>query len=110
VTVSSRCGGLRATLAVRTQKKEAALAEIRVESPVPESHSQRRAIEAVVRGTLRDFARTWQVLIRPAQTAPWWVVMLDREGGDFRRTLLVDPSLTPEAVEKALLEALRGAA
>jgi hypothetical protein len=50
------------------------------------------------------------VLIRPAQREPWWVVVLDREGGDFRRTLLVDPSQTPEAVGKALLEALRGAA
>jgi len=69
----------------------------------------RRAIEGVVRDTLRDFVGVWQVLIRQAQTDPWWIVVLDREGGGFRRTLLVDPAQTPEAVGKVLLEALRGA-
>lgn len=107
----SRCGGPSCYLGPRGyRRKEASLAEIRVESPVEEAHLQRRAIEGVVRDTLRDFAGTWDVLIRPAQREPWWIVLLDRERGGFKRTLLVDPSQTPEAVGKALLEALRGAA
>jgi len=64
----------------------------------------------VVRETLRDFVGTWDVLIRPARTAPWWIVFLEREGAGFKRTLLLDPSETPEAVGKAIEEALRGAA
>jgi hypothetical protein len=63
----------------------------------------------VVRETLRDFMGTWHVLIRPAQTAPWWIVLLERQGGDFTRTLLLHPSETRGAVGKALLEALKGA-
>lgn len=86
------------------------MAEIRVESPLEEGHPQRQALETVVRCTLRDFAGTWHVLIRQAQREPWWIVVLDRERSSFKRTLLVDPSETPEAVAKALLEALRGAA
>jgi len=63
----------------------------------------------VVRDTLRDFVGTWHVLIRPAQTDPWSIVLLDWDGGGFKRTLLLDPSETPEAVGKAIEEALRGA-
>jgi hypothetical protein len=75
-----------------------------------EDHPRRRVLESVVRDTLRDVVGTWDVLIRPAQREPWWIVVLDLEGGGFRRTLLVDPSQTAQAVGKALLEALRGAA
>jgi hypothetical protein len=66
-------------------------------------------MEDLVRETLRDFVGTWQILIRPAQTDPWWIVLLERLGGDFARTLVLDPSETREAVGKALLEALKGA-
>ncbi len=59
---------------------------------------------------MRDFVGTWHVLIRAAQTDPWWIVILEREGGGFKRTLLLDPSETPEAVGKAIEEALKGAA
>jgi hypothetical protein len=66
--------------------------------------------------TLRDFVGTWHVLIRKAQTPPWRIVLLERhgalepEGGGFRRTLLLDPrGQTPEAVGKAIEEALKGA-
>ncbi len=52
---------------------------------------------------------TWHVLIRPAQAAPWWIVLLERQGGDFTRTLLLHPSETRGAVGKALLGALKGA-
>jgi hypothetical protein len=76
--------------------------------PGRKDHPQRRAIEGVVRDTLQEFVGTWDVLIRPAQTDPWWIVLLEREGGDFRRTLLLDLSeQTPEAVGKAIEEALR---
>lgn len=63
----------------------------------------------MVRDTLSDFVGTWHVLIRPAQTDPWWIVILEREGGGFKRTLLFDPSETPEAVGTAIEEALKGA-
>jgi hypothetical protein len=83
------------------------VAEIRVESPLEEGHPQRQALETVVRCTLRDFAGTWHVLIRQAQREPWWIVVLDRERSSFKRTLLVDPSETPEAVATALVRDVR---
>ncbi len=89
--------------------KGARLAEILIENRVEEGHPRRLVIEDVVRETLRDFMGTWQVLIRPAQTAPWWIVLLERQGGDLTRTLLLDPSEAGEAVGKALVDALRGA-
>ncbi len=85
------------------------MAEIEIENRVDEGHPSRLVIEDVVRETLRDFVGTWHVVIRPAQTAPWWIVLLEREGGEFTRTLLLDASETREAVGKGLLEALRGA-
>jgi hypothetical protein len=85
------------------------LAEIRIENRVEETHPSRLLIEELVRETLRDFVGTWHVLIRPAQIAPWWILLLERQDGDFSRTLLLDPSETAEAVGKGLLEALKGA-
>jgi hypothetical protein len=86
------------------------LAEILIENRVEEGHPSRLGIEDMVRETLRDFMGTWHVLIRPAQTPPWWIVLLERQGGDaFTRTLLLNPSTAGEAVGKALLEALKGA-
>jgi hypothetical protein len=76
---------------------------------VEEAHPSRLVVEDVVRETLRDFVGTWHVLIRPAQTAPWWILLLERQDADFSRTLLLDPSETPEAVGKGLMEALKGA-
>lgn len=70
----------------------------------------------MVRDTLRRFVGRWHVLIRQAQIDPWWVVLLQREGeleperGALRRTVLLDPTgQTPEAVGKAIEEALKGA-
>jgi hypothetical protein len=74
-----------------------------------ETHPSRLVVEGVVRETLRDFVGTWHVLIRPAQTAPWWILLIERKDGDFTRTVLLDPSETREAVENGLLEALKGA-
>jgi hypothetical protein len=91
------------------RRKGLRLAEILIENRVEEGHPSRLLIEDVVRETLRDFMGSWHVLIRPAQTAPWWIVLLERQGGDFTRTLLLNPSEAGEAVGKALLEALKGA-
>jgi hypothetical protein len=77
--------------------ERASLAKIHIENRI-EEHPQGRFVEDVVRAILRDFAGRWHVLIRQAQTDPWWVVLLEREGklehegGTVRRTLLLDPT------------------
>jgi len=92
------------------------LAEVHIENRIEDRHPQRRLVEDVIRDALREFVGRWHVVIRQAQTDPWWVVFLERDGGletegALRRTLLVDPTAQrPEALRRAIEEALRGAA
>ena len=85
------------------------MAQILIENRVEEAHPSRQVVEDVVRETLRDFVGTWRVLIRPARTAPWWILLLEREDGEFSGTLLAEPSETREALGKGILDALKGA-
>jgi hypothetical protein len=87
------------------------MAEITVESPVPQSDPGRRAIEDAIRDTLKDYAGVWLVGIRPARTEPWWVVRMERTDGDFRNTLVVDlRDQDPETLRQSLRDSLKGAA
>jgi hypothetical protein len=86
------------------------MAEIRIESAVPEDDLGRRTLEEVIRKTLRDHVGTWRVSIRRAQTDPWWIVVLERADGDFKGTLLIDlREQTAAAISEAILVSLRGA-
>jgi hypothetical protein len=86
------------------------MAEIRVESPVPESDPGRRTIESAIRDTLKDYAGVWLVAIRPARTSPWWVVRMERTDGDFERTNVIDlREHKPDALRRSLQDSLKGA-
>jgi len=59
-----------------------------------------------------DHMGTWSAEIRPAQTEPWWVVVVKRTDGDgqFKTTLLIDPrDESPTAVREVILASLKGA-
>lgn len=86
------------------------MAEIRLESSIPESDPRRHVIEGVIRETLRDHVGIWRAAIRPARTDPWWVIVLERVDGEFRGTLLIDPrEPSAAALREAILVALKGA-
>lgn len=85
------------------------MAEITVESPVPQNDPSRRAIEAAVRDALKDYAGVWLVAIRPARMEPWWVVRMERTDGGFTNTLVVDlREQESETLRQALRESLKG--
>ena len=86
------------------------MAEIRIEDSIPENDPRRHEIEGVLRETLRDLVGTWTAAIRPAQTNPWWLVVLERTDGAFKATLLLDPrEESPAAIREAILVSLKGA-
>ncbi len=88
------------------------MAEIRIENAIPESDPRRLSIQAAIEETLRDHVGTWSAEIRPAQTEPWWVVVVKRTDGDgqFKTTLLIDPrDESPSAVREVILASLKGA-
>lgn len=88
------------------------MAGIRIESTIAESDPRRRSIHAVIEETLRNHVGTWSAEIRPAQTEPWWFVVVKRTDGDgdFKVTLLLDPrEESPTAIREVILTSLKGA-
>jgi hypothetical protein len=66
------------------------MAEITVESPVPQNDPSRRAIEDAIPDTPKNYAGVWFVGLRPTRTEPLWVVRMERTDGGFKNTLVVD--------------------
>ena len=86
------------------------MAEVEVESSAPDDDPSWKAIEAVLRETLKDYAGSWRLRIRPARVEPWWVVAMERTDGEFKNTIVLDPrDQTAPAIRATLTEALKGA-